>query len=173
MHEPIPEPIPAFFVFWVFFFFWRFRPRSPPTPPSPTYGDSQAGGPIRAVATTQPQQCGIPAASATYTTAHGNTGSLTHWARPGIEPASSWILVGFVNGWAMTGTPPWSMFIWGVIKKTHLKLLIIPMDRLPQILGSLQKTYKCRTSEFLPDHGLRVHFCWYHSPTKPFVMDFL
>ena len=22
---------------------------------------------------------------------HGNTGSLTHWARPGIEPASSWM----------------------------------------------------------------------------------
>ena len=31
-----------------------------------------------------------------YTTAHGNAGSLTHWARPGIKPASSWILVRFV-----------------------------------------------------------------------------
>ena len=30
--------------------------------------------------------------SATYTTAHGNAGSSTHWARPGIEPASSWII---------------------------------------------------------------------------------
>ena len=29
--------------------------------------------------------------SATYTTAHGNTGSLTHWARPGIERSSSGI----------------------------------------------------------------------------------
>ena len=28
--------------------------------------------------------------------AHGNTGSLTHWARPGIEPASSWIIVGLL-----------------------------------------------------------------------------
>ena len=28
---------------------------------------------------------------------HGNAGSLTHWARPGIEPTSSWILVRFVN----------------------------------------------------------------------------
>ena len=34
-------------------------------------------------------------ASATYTTVHGNAGSLTHGVRPGIEPASSWILVGF------------------------------------------------------------------------------
>ena len=33
----------------------------------------------------------------TYTTAHGNTRSLTHRARPGIEPVSSWILVRFVS----------------------------------------------------------------------------
>ena len=33
----------------------------------------------------------------TYTTAHGNAGSLTHGAKPGIEPTSSWILVGFVS----------------------------------------------------------------------------
>ena len=35
----------------------------------------------------------IWAVSVTYTTAHGKTGSLTHWGRPGIEPASSWIIV--------------------------------------------------------------------------------
>ena len=32
----------------------------------------------------------------TYTTALGNDRSLTHWARSGIEPTSSWILVRFV-----------------------------------------------------------------------------
>ena len=32
-----------------------------------------------------------------YTTAHSNAESLTHWARPGIEPTSSWILVRFVS----------------------------------------------------------------------------
>ena len=31
------------------------------------------------------------------TRAHGTTGSWTHWGGPGIEPASSWILVGFVS----------------------------------------------------------------------------
>ena len=36
--------------------------------------------------------------SVTYTTAHGNMKSLTHGARPGIEPESSWMLVGFLNG---------------------------------------------------------------------------
>ena len=46
-----------------------------------------------------------PSMSVTYTTAHGNTRSLTHWARTGIEPATSWILVSFVNHWAMKGTP--------------------------------------------------------------------
>ena len=30
-------------------------------------------------------------------TAHGNTGSFTHWARPGIEPVFSWMLVRFIS----------------------------------------------------------------------------
>ena len=33
----------------------------------------------------------------TYTTPHGNAGSLTNWARPGIKPASSWLLIRFVS----------------------------------------------------------------------------
>ena len=41
----------------------------------------------------QPQQCQIGAVSVTYTTAHTNAGSLTHYARPGIEPESSWVIV--------------------------------------------------------------------------------
>ena len=44
------------------------------------------------------------AASTTYTTAHGNTGSLTRWGRPGIEPTSSWILVRLV-----TTEPLWEL----------------------------------------------------------------
>ena len=40
------------------------------------------------------QQYRIHGASATYTTAHSNSGSLTHWAGSGIKPSSSWILVG-------------------------------------------------------------------------------
>ena len=35
----------------------------------------------------------------------GNTGSLNQWARPGIKHISSWILVGFINFWAMMETP--------------------------------------------------------------------
>ena len=58
------------------------------------------GGSIRAIAASllpQPQQWGIQAMSVTYTTAHSNAGFLPHWVRPGIKPASSWILVGFVS----------------------------------------------------------------------------
>ena len=55
--------------------------------------------------TPKPQQWQIQATSATFTTAHGNAGSLTRWGRPGIEPASSCFLVGFVNHWATKGTP--------------------------------------------------------------------
>ena len=47
------------------------------------------------------QQHRIRAPSATYTTAHSNAGSLTHLARTGIDPASSWILVRFFS------TEPW------------------------------------------------------------------
>ena len=35
--------------------------------------------------------------SATYTTAYSNAGSLTHSARPGMEPATSGFLVEFVS----------------------------------------------------------------------------
>ena len=58
---------------------------------STTYS-SQARGPIEAVATSPHHS-------------HGNTGSPTNRGRPGIEPAISWFLAGFVNHWAMMGTP--------------------------------------------------------------------
>ena len=55
-----------------------------------------------------------------YTTAHGNAGSLTHWARLGIKPATSWFLDGFINHWAMMGIPPslfWIAFIYTILSK--------------------------------------------------------
>ena len=52
------------------------------------------------------QQCQIWAASATYTTPHGNAGSPTHWVRPGIEPLSSWMLVGFLSAAPQWELPP-------------------------------------------------------------------
>ena len=60
---------------------------------SMAYGDSQARGQIRAVAAGLHQSHSNTAV--TYTIAHSNAGSLTHWVRPGIEPATSWFLVWF------------------------------------------------------------------------------
>ena len=53
----------------------------------------------------QLQQHQIRATSANYTTALGNAGSLTPWARQRTEPTTSWFLVRFVNHCATTGTP--------------------------------------------------------------------
>ena len=64
------------------------------------YGSSQASRSNQSHScqpTAQPQQLGIWASSATYTTAHSNAGCLTSRARPGIKPKSSWILVGCVS----------------------------------------------------------------------------
>ena len=62
----------------LFFVFLLFR-----AAPS-AYGHSQARDRIRAIA-------------AISNCSHSNGRSLTHWARPGIELASSWILAGFVS----------------------------------------------------------------------------
>ena len=85
------------------------------------YGGSQARGSIGAAAASlpQPQQCGIRVKSMTYTTDHGNTRSLTPWARPGIERASSWILVVFVKHWATVGTPH---FTFKCLMKWHCNI---------------------------------------------------
>ena len=50
---------------------------------------------LQLLAYPQPQQGGIGAVSVIYTTAPGNARSLTLRMRQGIEPTSSWILVGF------------------------------------------------------------------------------
>ena len=63
-----------------FFFFFSLLFRATPA----TNVSSQARG-----------QIGATAASLYHS--HSNTGSLTHWARPGIEPTSSCILVGFIT----------------------------------------------------------------------------
>ena len=78
-----------------------------------SYGSSQARGSNQSWShqpIPQPQQHKIQAASATYTIAHGNAGSLTYWARPGIEPASSCMLVRFISCWATAGTLTQDLF---------------------------------------------------------------
>ena len=82
----------------VFFFFLPFRAACV------AYGCSQARGWIGAAAAElchSHRNTRSKAVSAAYTTAHGNARSLMPWARPGMEPASSWVIVGFIT------TEPW------------------------------------------------------------------
>ena len=88
-------------------------------------GGSQARGQIRAVASSLSHSHSnlgsIQALSVTYITAQVNTTRfLTHRARPRIEPSSSWILVGFVNHWAMTWTPGCPFLIWQLYPPPNL-----------------------------------------------------
>ena len=83
-----------------------------------------------------PQQGRIWAASATYTTTHA--GSLTHWVRPGMEPASSGMPVRFAHFWATLGTPPRSYFKklvrssrLGQQKRIRIIRIIIGLHMLP------------------------------------------
>ena len=77
--------------FLSFFFFLLFRATSV------AHGGSQARGLTSCQPMPQPQQHGIWAPYVTYTTAHSNARSLTCWVRPGIQPATSWFLVGLVS----------------------------------------------------------------------------
>ena len=71
----------------------------------------------------QRQQFGIQGACVTYTIAQRNAGSLTHWARSGMEPASSWILVGFITG------EPWrELPVFALFKDLIKGFKIIPWD---------------------------------------------
>ena len=82
-----------------FFFFFVFLgpyPRHMEIPSLGVKSELQLPAYTRATAMPDPSQ----ATSVTYTTGHGTTRSLTHWASPGIEPASSWMLV-------MMGTESW------------------------------------------------------------------
>ena len=89
--------------FYLFYLFFLFR-ASPMA-----YRSSQARGWIRAAAAGL-HHSQSNNGSATYTTAHSNAGSLTHWVRPGIEPVSSWILVRF-----FTTEPQWKLLVYSIL----------------------------------------------------------
>ena len=83
-----------FYLFIYFLSFVLFQDYTHGTCMLPGQGSNQS---YSCQPTPQPQQCQVQAMSATYTTAHGNAGSPTHYARPEIEPATSWFLVRFVS----------------------------------------------------------------------------
>ena len=93
----------------------------------------------------KPQQCQIQATSATYTTAHGNTRSLTHWARPGIEPATSCLLVGFVSP-----APRWELrhFFFFLIEERELD-----HPQMSSVYSSLGENDMCFSKNFYTAGG--------------------
>ena len=107
-----------------FFFFCLFRAAPP------AYGSSQARGGIRDAAASlhhshrdarsEPHLRPTPLA-------HGNAESLTHWARPGIEPTSSWILARFVTAGAMTETALPRLMIIKILCFAWLYINAIPL----------------------------------------------
>ena len=108
--------------------------------------------------TPEPQHRQIWAASLTYTTAHSNVRSPTHWGRPGIEPASSWMLVGFIT------TEPWR------------ELLVLCFLQNVFIIVDLQC---CQFLLYNKITHLYIHICYfshtifYHVPSQVIGYSFL
>ena len=98
-----------------------------------TYGSSQARGQIRAAAADlSHSHSNTRSEPMTYARAHDSTGALTHWVRPGIEPASLWILARFLTHWATIGTPQSFLFLKDGIVCNWVPLLAHSLpDSLP------------------------------------------
>ena len=85
----LSKELVSFYLFIYLFIYLFLLFRAAPM----AYGGFQARGQIRATA-------------ASLHHSHSNAGSLTHWAGPGIEPETSWILVGFIST-----VPLWNSWI--------------------------------------------------------------
>ena len=108
----------SFLCFFFFFFFFRATLAA--------YGDSQARGWIGAVAAglQHSPATAIPDQSHVCNLHHSSRqlGSLTQWLRPGIKPASSWILVRFVFDEPKTGTLSFPFSFRTAFSKCHFHL---------------------------------------------------
>ena len=100
--------------------------------------------------TPQPQEHQIQAAPATYATAWGNTGSWTHWARPGIEPEFSWTLCQVLNPLSHSRS-----------SHTSTHFLILFPSRLSQNIGWSSLCYK-NSRSLLGLYFILGLFCCYH-----------
>ena len=82
-------------------------------------GGSQARGLIEATAAglchSNARSAAYTTESATYTTAHGNAGSLTHWARLRIKLTTSWFL-------DLLTTEPWQELLHSIFKAVRGRL---------------------------------------------------
>ena len=109
-------------IVWLFFFFFL-------SATSAEYGSSQARG-------TELLACATATATWDSSCICYLHSQLTHWTKPGMEPMSSWILVRFINHWAMMGTP-----IGSFLKSCSLWKNSKPYKNILNILYTLVKTF--------------------------------
>ena len=92
----------------------------------------------------RPQQCRIQATSVTFSTAHSNAGSFTHWARPGIEPASSWMLLIFVPYAEPQQELPYLHFCSRRLSLDNRYYLITALSQIQWIYSQICRTSFCK-----------------------------
>ena len=94
----------------------------------------------------EPQQRQIWASASTYTTAHSNTGSLTHWVKPGIEPTTSWFLVGFISA-----APQWelSLFFFFFFTQHQFQIFLLFLRKVDLVAITNKTIFSSINSWFL------------------------
>ena len=102
---------------------------------------------------------------------------LTNWARPGIEPTSLWMLVGFLTHWSTTGTPYREFFklqilfdFWWSVYSNYVCLYSVSsgcmfLEICSFLLGcpicwhiTLHSLHLCFFKKYLP--GIRCYFSY-------------
>ena len=114
------------------------------------------------------------------TTAHGNTRSLIHWERPGIEPTTSWFLVRFISA------VPWWEFqrVYLLPPPSPPPQLSLALILPPSFAAALSLNPSPQSGQFLPLPSTQfpshrtslVHFpqflgpnYWHSSSPPPFL----
>ena len=113
------------FLFFPFFFFFRAAPTA--------YGSSQARGQIGAIASGlhhSHSKVGSKPCLQTYTTAHGNARSPTHWIRPGIKHP---ILMD--TSWIVSTAPQWELQDWSISISSLIKNVALTLGQWFSIEG--------------------------------------
>ena len=142
------------------FFFGLFRaaPKA--------YGGSQARGRIRAVTTGLHHSHSNVRSEGVCNLHHRLTSlTLTHWARPGMEPESTWMLVGFVNCWTMMGTPWCWYHVW-----PNCPIPYPPLRNDLLLMVLFMSFHQCPSQYHFHSDGLLLHF--YLSQHLSFIFFF-
>ena len=121
----------------------------------------------------QPQKCRIRAASVTYVAPCSNMGSLTHWARPGVQPVSSETLCRVLNPLSHNGNSSSVLLSlnWttqgGSCKWSHTIFVVLQWACFAQqnVCNIHPCWTRCQTFQgWITSHLCVYTFCFIHSP---------